>query len=201
MKTVVPKLPEKLKDIKTNKALIHEVVQTILSNKRAANACTKGRGDVSGGGKKPWRQKGTGRARVGSNRSPIWKGGGITFGPSVEQSFKKRIPVKKKRIAINQMIVQRIKEKNLIVVDSIELTEKKTKFAVKFLEDVFGEIESKTLVILKDHSIEDIYAFRNIRNITVTDWKEINTYKLVKNEKILFSKPAWDEFITSRGLK
>ena len=114
MKVVTPKLPAKLKEVKVNKALLHEVIDNTLSNQRCGGAYTKTRSEVSGGGKKPWRQKGTGRARVGSNRSPIWRGGGITFGPTKEQSFKKSIPKKKKRKAILEMIVQRIKEKTLL---------------------------------------------------------------------------------------
>ncbi len=200
MKAVIPELPEKLKETKVNKALLHEVVTVVLANKRSGNACTKTISEVSGGGKKPWRQKGTGRARAGSNRSPIWRGGGVTFGPTREQSFKKRIPKKKKQIATVQMIVQRIKENNLKVVDKIEFKEPKTKLAVAFLKDIFNDNSIKTLVLLEERNPEILRLFRNIKNVTVTLWKDINAYRLLEHEKILFSQKAWDSFLSSRGL-
>lgn len=201
MKVETPQLSDKLKDVKINKILIHEVVNTILSNSRAGNACTKIRAEVSGGGRKPWRQKGTGRARAGSNRSPIWRGGGVVFGPTREQSFKKRIPKKKKQKATIGMIAQRIAEDGLKVVDELSLSEPKTKLAAAFLKDIFGGNENKTLVLMEERKPEVFRAFRNIRNVTITDWRNINTYLLLEHEKILFTQAAWDSFLGSKGLE
>lgn len=199
MKIETPELP-KLRNVKADKTLIREVVNTILSNNRAGNACTKTRAEVSGGGKKPWRQKGTGRARTGSNRSPIWRGGGITFGPVKEQSFKKRMPKKKKKKATIGMIAQRIAEDGLKVVDEISLSEPKTKLAAVFLKDIFGGNKNKILILVEEGKIEIIRAFKNLKNVTITDWKSINAYRLVEHKKILFTKTAWNNFTNMQGL-
>lgn len=200
MKAVTPKLPKKLKEIKVNNALLHEVVDVMLSNRRFAKACTKTRSEVSGGGKKPWRQKGTGRARVGSNRSPIWKGGGVIFGPTRKQSYNRGIPRKKKQLAVLQMIVQRINEKNLKVVDSIEFAEPKTKLAAGLLKDIFGEEYNKVLVLVEGKNQDICRSFRNISNVTVSEWNNMNTYSLLAHDKILFDKNAWKNFIAAKGL-
>ena len=194
-------LPEKIKDIKLNKGMLHEVLTAQLSNKRAATASTKTRGEVSGGGKKPWRQKGTGRARVGSNRSPLWKGGGITFGPTGEQSFKKKISKKKKKAAIIQAFAQRIKEENVTVVDKLELAEIKTRLANDFLTEALGVSGVKTLILYDESSYETIRAFRNIKNTTALDWRHLNVYDIINNEKILLDESTWENILTAKGLK
>jgi len=194
----IPKLPDGLKDIRVNEALLHEIVITSLANKRHAHANTKTKGEVSGGGKRPWRQKGTGRARAGSNRSPLWRGGGIIFGPSKECSYSKEIPRKKKKTALQQAIVYYIENKNIKLIDDVKLSHPKTKEAAKFIKEAFGSLKGDALIVV-DEITEDIRrSFRNINNITVANWKNINTYDLLKNEKILYSKKAWDSFLNTR---
>ena len=202
MKAKIPKITDKMKDITVNTALLYEVTDAILANSRSAFASTKDRSEVSGGGKKPWRQKGTGRARVGTNRSPLWRGGGITFGPTGEQSYKIRLPKKKKKQAAIQMIVQRISEKNLMVIDKIELEEPKTRQAAKFLDDIFPPDQRKNIMVLINEKNTDIMrSFRNLKNVFIDDWRNINAYNLLKHDKILFSKDAWDNFLEQKGLK
>lgn len=200
MKTKIPKLPENFKNIRVNLGLIHEVVNNILSNKRLGSASTKTRGQVSGGGKKPWRQKGTGRARIGSNRSPIWRSGGIIFGPTGKQSFKKSTTRKKRRNALIHMIVQRFNEKNIKIIDKIKLTEPKTKLAEEFVNNIFEDF-SRALLLIDGNDPELARSFRNLKNITLKDWKDINAYALVGHEKILFSQKAWDGFIKQNDRK
>ncbi|MBN2407939.1 MAG: 50S ribosomal protein L4 [Elusimicrobia bacterium] len=199
IKSEIPKLEKELKDIKVNQGLIHEVIDAYLSNRHRGNAHTKTRAEVSGGGKKPWRQKGTGRARVGSNRSPIWRGGGIVFGPRNERTYFKKVNAKKKRKALMQVVVQKIREKNLRVVDEIKLAEPKTRYAADFIVGVFRERDSSVLMLIENRDPQIIRSFRNIRNVTITDWKNAEVYSMVKNDKILYSKAAWDNFMKVRG--
>lgn len=201
IKVEIPALPTYFNNIKVNKILLHEVITSILANKRHSTAHTKTRGEVSGGGKKPWRQKGTGRARAGSIRSPLWRGGGIVFGPRNERSYKKRLTKKKKRKAVLQIIMQHLQEKNLRVVDEIRLTEPKTRLASNFINEVFKKDGSKILVLLDERKPEIIRAFRNIKNVTITDWRNIDAYDLMKNKKLLYSRNAWENFLSSKGVK
>jgi large subunit ribosomal protein L4 len=197
----IPEIPEQLKDTRVNRALIFEAVDTVQSNQRAGTASTKTRAEVSGGGKKPWRQKGTGRARVGSNRSPIWKGGGIVFGPTGEQSYKKKISKKKRKQAVLQMIKQRIAEEGLKVVDDIALTDSKTKAAAEFLNVAWEAGYKKVLVIADEDNKEKYRLFRNIKNVTFKMWSEVSIYNLIENDKVLFSQKAWESFLGAKGIK
>ncbi|MGM0441101.1 MAG: 50S ribosomal protein L4 [Elusimicrobiota bacterium] len=199
MKVEIPKIPEELKDININVNLLHEVVETYLSNERAGNAKTKDRSEVAGGGKKPWRQKGTGRARHGSNNSPIWSGGGNTFGPVKEQHYKKDIPRLKKQIALVQAIVQRIREDRVKIVEKIELDDYKTRLAADFLENIFEDTEGKKLIVLDEMIPDIVRAFRNIKGLTIMDWKNINTYTVLGNNNIMFTAKAWKSFLDKRG--
>jgi large subunit ribosomal protein L4 len=201
MNVSTPKLPEKLKQIKVNTALIHEVITAELSNRRQGTASTKTRREVSGGGKKPWRQKGTGRARVGSSRNPVWKGGGVTFGPTPERSYKKRLTKKKRQKATLQMIIRRIEENSLKVADEIKLDQPKTREAAKFLNEIFETNKYKMLVLVNNGSPEIYRSFKNISNVTVSDWKSLNAYKLLEHEKILFSREAWESFFSFRSIE
>ncbi len=202
MKISTPQIPEKLKDVSVNKSLIHEIINAELSNRRQGNAHTKTRAEVSGGGRKPWRQKGTGRARAGSTRTGIWRGGGVIFGARNEKSYKQKVTKKKKRIALMHMVLQRIKENNLNVADLIKLEEPKTKLASKFLNDIYKENDSSKILILVNKEDTEIFrAFRNIKNVTISDWKNVNTLKLLYHKKILFLKNTWDEFVKVKGLE
>ncbi len=126
-KTEEIELPKEIFDVQMNADLVHQVVVSQMANRRKVIAHTKDRGDVRGGGKKPWRQKGTGRARHGSRRSPIWKGGGVTFGPTNERVYKKEIPKKMQRKALMMVLSAKIKSNSFLILDKINLKESKTK--------------------------------------------------------------------------
>jgi len=126
-------LPKEIFDVKLNPDLVHQVATSQMANRRQVIAHTKDRGEVRGGGKKPWRQKGTGRARHGSIRSPLWKGGGVTFGPTKERNFKKIIPKKMKRKALFMVLSAKAKENLLIILDTLKLPLPKTKVISQIL--------------------------------------------------------------------
>ena len=130
------KLPAGIFGIEINNDLLYQAITIQRANSRKVFAHTKDRSEVRGGGKKPWQQKGTGRARHGSTRSPVWVGGGITFGPRKEKNFKKKINKKAKRKAIFMALSSKVKDKELLVLDKLELKEPKTKTMVKILENV-----------------------------------------------------------------
>src|SRR5476651_911859 len=123
-------LPEKVFAAKWRSDLVHQVVQSMRSNKRAGTADTKDRGEVRGGGRKPWKQKGTGRARHGSTRSPIWVGGGVTHGPLAEKNYKRKVSKKMRAQALFSVLSKKLKDKEIIFVESLSLSEIKTKSAV-----------------------------------------------------------------------
>jgi len=120
-------LPKDVFEVEMNSDLVHQAMVSQSSNRRQGTAHTKDRGDVSGGGKKPWRQKGTGRARHGSNRSPIWKGGGVTFGPRNEKVYLKIVPKKIRRKALKMVLSSKVENKQFILLDELKLTGTKTK--------------------------------------------------------------------------
>lgn len=129
-------LPDKIFDLKMNNDLVHQIVTSQRSNQRQVIAHAKGRGEVRGGGKKPWKQKGTGRARVGSIRSPIWKGGGVTFGPTKERNFKKKINKKMARKALFMVLSSKARDNQLLVLDNIKLENSKTKEMAAILKNL-----------------------------------------------------------------
>ncbi|MCX6759307.1 MAG: 50S ribosomal protein L4 [Candidatus Nealsonbacteria bacterium] len=128
-------LPKEIFDVKVNSDLIHQVAVSQMSNQRIVVAHTKDRGEVRGGGIKPWRQKGTGRARHGSRRSPLWRGGGVTFGPTKDRVFKKKINKKMKKKALFMVLSGKVKNNLLIVLDELRLEEAKTKSLAKLIEN------------------------------------------------------------------
>ncbi len=202
MAVKTPSMPEGLKNISLNEALIHEVVVALQANVRQNTASTKDRSEVSGGGRKPWRQKGTGRARHGSNRSPIWRGGGVTFGPRPERNFKKAIPDKKKRQALLQVVAQKIKEKNLAVTSDIKLTEPKTRYAAEFLKKSLGDKFSGRVILIIEKKNEDIFrAFRNLPFVNIRTGLNFNIYDLLYNDFILFTDRGWENFLEKRQIK
>ena len=130
-------LPKEIFEVPMNPDLVHQVVLVQAANRRRKIAKTKDRSEVRGGGKKPWRQKGTGRARHGSIRSPIWRGGGVTFGPTGREVFKKRIPKKMRRKALFMVLSAKAKENLICVLDNLKIEKPKTKFMVEILEKLF----------------------------------------------------------------
>ena len=127
-------LPSEIFDVKMNSDLVHQVVIAQMSNQRQVIAHTKDKSEVRGGGKKPWKQKGTGRARHGSIRSPIWKGGGVTFGPTKDRNFKKKINKKMRRKALFMVLSSKVKDKEMIILDELKIEKPKTKEIMKIIQ-------------------------------------------------------------------
>lgn len=178
-------------NIKANESLIHQVLITEMANKRVVLADTKDKSEVRGGGKKPWKQKGTGRARVGSRRSPIWIGGGITFGPTTDRNFSKKINQKMTRKAILGVIGDKVRNNNLIILDNLELKEAKT----KELDNVLKNLETKVLKKSKKRKIlffnnqkEEIKrAGRNLEGVKILNLNNINIVDLLNYNQIILT--------------
>jgi len=179
-------------DAPVNPALIHEVVVAQLANRRLATAKTKTRGEISGGGKKPYRQKGTGRARTGSIRNPIWKGGGTTFGPTGEQNYTQLIPAKKRRVALISALST--KKEDVAIVEVIKA--EKTKDFVKIIEKIIQN--KKSLLVYPKLTEKDILVSRNLKRIKASDYRNLNVYDVLNSQKIVFVGNALeltDEFL------
>ncbi len=164
--------------------LFNRVTRSILMNARQGTASAKTRSYVSGGGKKPWKQKGTGRARAGSNRSPLWRGGGVIFGPT-PRNYNIKINKKERKKSFNDALLQRIEDNGLVVVDNLEFDKPKTKDAVAVLKKLGV---NKALIIL-DNNMENAYlSMRNIDGIEIRNISSLNTYDLLKFRKIVIPK-------------
>ena len=168
--------------IEPNKTVVHSVLVNYLANQRQGTQSTKTRSEVRGGGKKPWRQKGTGRARQGSIRAPQWIKGGIALGPK-PRSYKYRVNKKEKRLAIKSVLSSKVLEKELTVVDKLELAEIKTKTMVKALQDL--KLEGKILIILPENNKQVQYSSRNIEGVKTIVLNNINIFDLLKYNKLI----------------
>ena len=168
--------------IKPNEAVVHSVLVNYLANQRQGTQSTKTRAEVSGGGKKPWRQKGTGRARQGSIRAPQWIKGGIALGPK-PRSYRYKINKKERRLAIRSILSSTVLEKQLTVVDKLELAEIKTKTMVKALADL--KVEGKTLIILPEQNKNVLMSARNIEGVKAILINNINVFDLLKYNKLV----------------
>ena len=156
-----------------NHDLVHQVVTCQASNRRQGSAHTKDRSEVRGGGRKPWRQKGTGRARHGSIRSPLFKGGGVTFGPRNEKNYKKIIPEKMRKKALSMVLSEKLKDKELIFIEDINVKEPKTKLIENVLNN-FSLKEKKTLILCPEGSKNTILSARNLFKTETLPDKDIN---------------------------
>lgn len=162
--TTAAKLPKEVFAVETaSHDLLKQAYNAYLANGRTNNARAKTRGEVSGGGKKPWKQKGTGRARFGSSRVPIWRGGGITFGPTGTQNYTQELPKQTKRTAIRQALT--LKAKNISVIEAFEVKSGKTADVVKLLSKI--DAVRNTLVVVETKSDEIVRASRNIPNVKI----------------------------------
>ena len=168
--------------IKPNEAIVHSVLVNYLANQRQGTQSTKTRAEVSGGGKKPWRQKGTGRARQGSIRAPQWIKGGIALGPK-PRSYKYSVNKKEKRLAIKSVLSSKVLEKELTVVDKLEVKEIKTKTMVKALADM--KVEGKTLIILPENNKNVLMSSRNIEGVKTIVANNINIFDLLKYTNLI----------------
>ena len=175
-------LNENVFGIEPNEAIVHEVLVNYLANQRQGTQSTKTRAEVRGGGKKPWRQKGTGRARQGSIRAPQWIKGGIALGPK-PRSYKYTVNKKEKRLAIKSVLSSKVIEKELTVVDKLELKEIKTKSMVKALTAL--KVEGKTLIIVPEKNTNVVMSARNIEGVKTITANNINVFDLLKYNNLI----------------
>jgi len=181
----------------SNEEILYQEVRRFLATRRAGTHSTKGRSEVSGGGRKPWRQKGTGNARAGSNRSPLWRGGGIIFGPKPrDYSFKlnKKVIRKSKFIAISE----KFKNKKIIVVEDMTFESPKTKKAQEILENL-KVAEKKVLLVLENLNNNTAKSFKNIESVLISSSKGLSTYNILVADYLMFTKNSLLEFIKGLG--
>ena len=178
-------LKEEIFGIKPNEAVVHRVLVNYLANQRQGTQSTKTRSEVSGGGRKPWRQKGTGRARQGSIRAPHWVGGGVALGPK-PRSYNYTINKKEKQLAIKSVLSSKLAEKELIVVENLPLKEIKTKEMVRVLNNL--KVEGKAVVLLpqKDEIVQK--SARNIEGVKALQVETINVYDLLKHKNLVVTE-------------
>ena len=179
-------LPKDIFDVPMNADLLHQVVVSQMANRRTVIADAKRRGDVRGGGIKPWKQKGTGRARHGSRRSPIWIGGGVTHGPTSERIFKKILPKNIKRKALFVALSEKARTGFIKVIDTLELKEAKTKSMLGILNKL--GINGSCLIVLPKMDNNLILATRNIPKISTIQAKDINCLDIITAKTILIDK-------------
>ena len=175
-------LKDEIFGIEPNEAVVHSVLVNYLANQRQGTQSTKTRAEVRGGGKKPWRQKGTGRARQGSIRAPQWIKGGIALGPK-PRSYKYTVNKKEKRLAIKSVLSSKVIEKELTVVDKLELKEIKTKSMVKALTAL--KVEGKTLIIVPEKNTNVVMSARNIEGVKTITANNINVFDLLKYNNLI----------------
>jgi len=166
-----------------NHELLKLAYDSYLANSRTASATTKQRGEVSGGGKKPWKQKGTGRARFGSSRNPIWRGGGIVFGPRGNENYTKRLSTTSKRVALRQALTLSNKSNKIVVLDF--KTTGKTSEAVKFLAD--NKLERRVLMVVDEKSPELLRATNNLQNVLLVRANYLSVYHILNADKVVLS--------------
>jgi large subunit ribosomal protein L4 len=185
-------LPEGIANYNVKKSLIHEIVLHQLAKKRSGTAATKNVAKVSGSNRKPWKQKGTGRARAGSNKSPLWTGGGITFGPQ-PRSYEYPINKKKRQEALKSIIKVKLDEGAFIILDSIAIESGKTKDAQKFLEACSAN--RKVLIIFSELDVNTERAFRNIEYVKLLSIKGLNVYDITNAHSIIIDRQTFGEII------
>lgn len=180
-------LNPKLFDSEINEAVMHEVVVAQQAAKRQGTASTKSRGEVRGGGAKPWRQKGTGRARHGTTRSPIWVGGAITFGPK-PRTYGYTVPKKVRRLAIYSALSSKVKSDNLVVVDQLSLEVPKTKEIIKMLNNL--KVSGKALIVTATPDSVVYKSAKNIEGVSTAIADSINVYDLLKYTTVVMTQDA-----------
>ncbi len=189
------KLDSAVFDVEINPNLVHQVVEAQKANARQNFAHTKNRAEVRGGGRKPWRQKGTGRARHGSIRSPIWKGGGITFGPRRERNFEKKINKKMKKKALFMTLTDKVNENTFVAVDKLELPEIKTKNLFNILNKLPLKKAKSILVILPEKNETVIKSAKNLPEVKTIIADSLNIIDILKHEYLLVDKSGVKKII------
>lgn len=191
-------LPESVFNQAWNADLVHEVVTSMMSNARTSTADTKGRGDVRGGGKKPWKQKGTGRARHGSRRSPIWRGGGVTHGPLAEKNYTKKINRNARAKALGVVLSKKFADQEVLFVDSLGLLEPKAKEArevlialssIKGIESLKNKRKNAALIVTSGKDVATEKSFQNFGNIVVAQARDINPVEILTHKYVIVLAP------------
>ena len=182
------KLDDKVWGIKPNDQVIYEHINLFMANKRQGTHSVKNRGEVSGGGRKPWRQKGTGNARQGSIRAPQFTGGGIVFGPSKNRNYTKKMNRKERRLALKSALSYKAKSNDVIVLDKIDVKTNKTKDMLKLLEDL--KSLDNTLMVVTELTDNLILSTRNIKKVKLVLANEVNTYDVLWAEKLIVTEDA-----------
>jgi len=189
---------EKIREVELSASIFNieikpEVVQLVvvaqMANSRESIAHAKGRAEVRGGGRKPWNQKGTGRARHGSSRSPLWVGGGVTFGPTKERNFKKQVNKKVKKKALNMVLTDKVQNNNLILVEDFNIPEAKTKSLVEVLNKLPGK-GKKTLLVLDKKNENIVRGASNLPKVMTLPLKSLNVIDLLNYEYVLMPERA-----------
>lgn len=202
-------LDDKIFGVAWNANLVHQVVTSMESNARQNNANARTRGEVSGGGKKPWRQKGTGRARHGSSRSPIWVGGGVTHGPTNDRNYDKKINKKMKTKALFTLLSQKLRDGEIVFVEGLNLTAPKTKTAKTCLEGLatagFEKINyvrgARAIVATDKVNLNVLKSFNNFTAVKVEEIRNINPLDILKYKYLVITEPDESlKVLTSRGL-
>ena len=183
------KLNDNIWGIEPNDAVLYDAVRLSMSNSRIATASTKTRSEVSGGGRKPWRQKGTGNARQGSIRATQWRGGGIVFGPTPNKNYKKKQNKKERRLALLSALSYKAKDNELVVIDSLLFESNKTKEMINTL-DKLSLNDKKVLVVVEELTDNVCLASRNLARVKVVLPEEVNTLDVVSCDKMLITEKA-----------
>lgn len=181
-------LPDRLFNRPWNPDLVHQALRVQEMNRRTPNTHVKDRSEVSGGGKKPWRQKGTGRARHGSSRSPIWVGGGVTHGPTQNKNLTLRLNQKMRQVALFAILSLRLKEGEVKIIESFSISKPKTKLLADALAKFFGDAPNALLVLSAPNKIS--LASSNLHNVKALDPKSLNVYDLLRYKHIFLEKDA-----------
>ena len=168
---------------------VHDTVVAYRAAQRMGTACTKNAGEVAGTNKKPWKQKGTGRARAGSFQSPLWRGGGVTFGPR-PRDFSKKVNSTTKQLALRKALSERLKAGDVLVVDDFKLNSPKTKEFLGVLAAL--KVDGTTLIVSQATDKNLTLASRNVLRVELTTGGELNTYQLLKSDKVLFTRSAFE---------
>ena len=188
------KIPDELVNKKVNSEVLYYEVKRYLASLRAGTHKTKDRSEVRGGGKKPWRQKGTGNARAGSIRSPLWKGGGVVFGPVArDHSFKlnKKVIKQSRLMALSE----KYKDKKIIVIDELKFEKPATKKAEMVLKKLNLDKSKKILIVFDNLDNNEVKSFRNIQNVMVESFRGLNTYIMLVADYIIFTRSSLNGFI------
>ena len=183
------KIKESVWGIEPNDAVLHNAIVLAMANSRQASASTKTRDEVSGGGRKPWRQKGTGNARQGSIRAPQWRGGGVVFGPTPNRNYSKKQNKKERRLAVLSALSYKALDKELIVLENLNLETNKTTEMVNILTNLNIK-DNKVLVVVEELTENLVLATRNLPNVKLITFNEVNAYDLVRFNNMLITEAA-----------